>query len=221
MIDTCLLCESDTTGELCLACRLVAVPSADVDDGTHLRRHDWRIRSVTQAEAVEFISRTHYAMGAPNTSVARHGLCALDDDKLCGVTLWLPPTKAAAVSVNPDNWQGVLALSRLCIAPGMPTNSASFLLGASMRLIDRSKWPTLLTYADTREGHTGAIYRATNWTCLGEVRGSDAWAHALTGERRGRKRGGRNRSVEEMAEAGFVRLPTVPKIKFIHDRSAA
>lgn len=189
------------------------------DDG-HLRRGDWRIRPCTQAEAVDFISRTHYAMGAPNTSVARHGLCALDDDKLHGVALWLPPTKAAACSVNPDNWQGVLALSRLCIAPGMPTNSASFLLGASMRRIDRVTWPTLLTYADTREGHTGAIYRATNWTCLGEVRGSDAWQHAITGERRGRKRGGRNLSAAEMGEAGFVRLPTMPKVKFVHERTA-
>lgn len=189
-----------------------------VADDDHLHRRDWRVAPCTQAEAVEFISRSHYAMGAPNTSVARHGLYALDEEKLRGVALWLPPTKAAAASVNPDNWQGVLALSRLCIAPGMPTNSASFLLGASMRRIDRAKWPTLLTYADTREGHTGAIYRATNWTCLGEVRGSDAWQHAGTGERRGRKRGGRNLSTVEMTEAGFVRLPTMPKIKFIHEQ---
>ncbi len=185
-------------------------------DDTHLRRRDWRVRPCTQAEAVEFIARVHYAGGAPNTSVARHALCRPDEDKLYGVALWLPPTKAAAASVSPDKWRGVLALSRLCIAPGMPTNSASFLLGASMRRIDRDVWPMLLTYADTREGHTGAIYRATNWTHLGEVKGSDAWEHAITGERRGRKRGGRNMSAAEMADAGFIRLPTMPKVKFVH-----
>lgn len=181
-----------------------------------LRRADWRVRTCTQVEAVEFIARTHYAMGAPNTSVARHALCRPDDDKLHGVALWLPPTKNAAASVDPDNWRGVLSLSRLCIASDMPVNAASFLLGASMRLLDRKTWPTLLTYADTREGHTGAIYRATNWECLGEVKGSDAWQHRVTGERRGRKRGGYNLSAYEMNALGFDRLPTLPKIKFVH-----
>lgn len=182
----------------------------------HLRRSDWEIGTCTQTEAREFIERTHYAGGCPNTSVYRHTLRPVGEEKVVGVALWLPPTRRAAESVNRENPRGVLALSRLCIAEGMPTNSASFLLGASMRLIDRDVWPTLLTYADTREGHTGAIYRATNWTCLGEVPGSDAWQHSSSGERRGRKRGGRNIPAAEMVAAGFVRLPTMPKIKFIH-----
>lgn len=183
---------------------------------THLRRRDWRIESTTQTEAREFIEKVHYAGGCPNTSVARHALRHVDGGAIQGVALWLPPTRRAAESVAPENPRGVLSLSRLCVAEGMPTNAASFLLGASMRLLDRTTWPTLLTYADTREGHTGAIYRATNWECLGEVRGSDAWEHRLTGERRGRKRGKRNFTVVEMVEMGFVRLPTMPKIKFVH-----
>lgn len=139
-----------------------------------------------------------------------------DGDKVVGVALWLPPTRVAAESVDKDNPRGVLALSRLCIEEAMPTNSASFLLGRSMKMIDRTIWPTLLTYADTREGHTGAIYRATNWTCLGEVRGWPAWRHTITGEMRGKKRGPRNLTSAEMVEAGFERLPTMPKIKFVH-----
>lgn len=183
---------------------------------THLRRADWTVAPCSQQEAREFIERTHYAAGCPNTSVARHALRAVGENKLCGVALWLPPTKNAAASVAGEDWRGVLALSRLCVAPGMPTNSASFLLGQSMKLLDRKTWHTLLTYADTREGHTGAIYRATNWDFLGEVPGSDAWRHRETGERRGRKRGGRNYSAAEMVEMGFERLPCMPKRKFVH-----
>lgn len=183
----------------------------------HLSRADYRVTSCTQTEAREFIERTHYAGGCPNTSVYRHALRSVfNDEKLLGVAMWLPPTRRAAESVNRVNPRGVLALTRLCVVDGMPTNSASFLLGRSMRLVDRDIWPTLLTYADTREGHTGAIYKATNWACLGEVPGSDSWQHAITGERRGRKRGKRNLSAVEMAEAGFVRLPAMPKIKYVH-----
>jgi hypothetical protein len=170
---------------------------------------------ITQREAVEFIEAQHYTQGAPNTSVARHGLRRISDGRLAGVALWLPPTKPAAASVASD-WRGVLSLSRLCVAPEVPGNGASFLLGAGMRMLDRGRWHTLLTYADTREGHTGAIYLATNWKRIGEVAGSDAWV-GPDGERRGRKRGGRNYSAAEMRDLGFTRLPAMPKVKFVHE----
>jgi len=186
----------------------------------HLHASDWHITSCEQREAVAFIESTHYAGGAPNTGVARHALRHVGDGRIYGVALWLPPTRRAAESVNRANPRGVLALSRLCLADDVPTNGASFLLGRSMKMIDRATWPTLLTYADTLYGHTGAIYRATNWTCLGEVPGSDAWISS-TGERRGRKRGKRNLSTIEMGELGFTRLPKMPKIKFVHHASEA
>lgn len=181
----------------------------------HLHKSDWLVTACTQRDAVAFIESTHYAGGASNTSVARHALRHVGDDRIYGVASWLPPTRRAAESVNRANPRGVLALSRLCVADGVPTNGASFLLGRSMKMIDRATWPTLLTYADTLYGHTGAIYRATNWTCLGEVPGSDAWIN-VNGERRGRKRGAVNLSTVEMAELGFTRLPKMPKIKFVH-----
>lgn len=33
-----------------------------------------------------------------------------------------------------------------------------------MALIDRRQWPVLLTYADSGQAHTGAIYRAAGWS---------------------------------------------------------
>lgn len=181
-----------------------------------LRATDWTVEWCSQMQAAEFIEALHYAGGAPNTSVARHGLFRRDDPMtMYGVAMWLPPTKRAAESVCPENWRGVLALTRLCVAPDVPTNGTSFLLGRSMQQLDRAVWHTLLTYADTRQGHTGAIYRATNWTYVGMVPGSDAWVDAR-GIQRGRKRGGRNLSSDEMRTLGFTRLAPSPKHKFIH-----
>jgi hypothetical protein len=188
-------------------------------EGERLRRAEWRVVPVTQTEARDLITRTHYAGGCPNTSVARHGLMRVDSDKLEGVALWLPPIRQAALSVRPDDPRGVLALSRLCVADDVPANAASYLLGASMRMIDRDRWPTLLTYADTRHGHTGAIYRATNWRCLGIVPGSrgHAWRHRVTGEQRSQKRGRVNLAASTMIADGFERLPAAPKVKFVHE----
>ena len=84
-----------------------------------------------------------------------------------------------------------------------------------MRGIDRARWPTLLTYADTAQGHTGAIYKATNWQSLGEVEAGDTWT-SPAGEQRGRKRGGVTLTVAQMADQRLTRNVTAPKVKFVH-----
>jgi hypothetical protein len=183
-----------------------------------LRKADgWTLAPVSQVDAIKAIEEWHYSKSAPNTGIARTGLFD-PSGELCGVALWLPPTKSAAITiVDAENWRGVLHLSRFAVAPGCPPNAASFFLGRTMnKVLDRKRWPTLLSYADTAMGHTGAIYLATNWTCLGEVVAGDTWQHVETGEIRGRKRGGRNISSAEMRAAGFERRPNKPKIKFVH-----
>lgn len=162
-----------------------------MDDTTRLATKDWQVFSLPQhGEAVAFLRAVHYGKGAPNTSTYRHGLyrAGVLVGDLMGVALWIPPTRAAAASVD-EQWTGVLALSRFAVHPEAPKNAASYLLAASMRHIDRHRWPTLLTYADTAHGHTGAIYRATNWECLGETPAGDVWVDR-GGVQRGRKRGG-------------------------------
>ena len=195
--------------------------SALIADTVRLRKGDWLIQSVTtHGEAVGFIRRHHYSRSAPNTSTYRHGLWRDDPAirplvaDLLGVALWIPPTRAAAETVA-DDWQGVLSLSRFAVHPDAPPNAASFLLGGSMRLIDRGRWPVLLTYADTNQGHSGGIYKATNWECLGEVPAGDVWL-SPTGEQRGRKRGGKTLVRTQMVAAGYEQVPAAPKIKFVH-----
>jgi hypothetical protein len=183
---------------------------------THLVRAEWEVRNVeSHAACSAFIVSTHYAAGTANTSVARHGLYRQGESDLMGVAMWMPPTPTAARAVAGDQWRGVLALSRLAVAEGQPTNAASFLLGAAMRMVDRERWPVLLTYADTRLGHTGAIYKATNWTCEGMTPAGDVWLMP-DGSQRGRKRGGRNISAAEMREMGATPAPKAPKIRYVH-----
>ena len=185
---------------------------------THLHSSEWDVWTVpSHGEAVAFLRSHHYAKSAPNTSTYRHGIYPVGlFGRLAGVALWIPPTKAAAQVVAGDDWQGVLSLSRLAIEPDMPTNAASFLLGRSMRLIDRDRWPVLVTYADTAQGHTGAIYRATNWMCDGEVPAGDTWVMP-DGSQCGRKRGGRTLTAAEMRAIGAERSASLPKIRFRHD----
>lgn len=187
-------------------------------------KRSFEVRSIpAHGEAENLIRCLHYSRSCPNTSTYRHGLYALSEGFMAparGAALWIPPTKTAAQALAGDEWEGVLSLSRLVVAPEIGTNGASFLLGRSMKLIDRTRWPVLVTYADTNQGHTGAIYRATNWLEHGPVPAGDVW-ESPTGELCGRKRGGRTFTAAQMTERGFRRRPNAPKIRFVHDARRA
>jgi hypothetical protein len=184
--------------------------------GSHLRKSDYAVRECPLGTALSFLREFHYAGGRATTCTYGHGL--FRRNCLVGVALWMPPTRVAALSVD-DDWQGVLALSRLAVAPAEPTNAASFLLGRSMRLVaaDR-RFHTLLTYADERRGHTGAVYRATNWDYLGVVQGAASWVDSdghQVSARFGPPTARGTRTAAEMAGLGYERIASSRKHKFV------
>lgn len=143
-----------------------------------------------------------------------HGLYRIGDGSLAGVAWWIPPTKSAALATYPKNWQGVLALSRLVLEEWVPQNGASFLLARSMRLIDRARWPALVTYADSWQGHKGTIYRASNWTHVGTTKPERTYV--LNGRMVARKAGPRTRTHQEMLDLGAEMVGAFGKEKFVH-----
>lgn len=177
------------------------------------------VDTITLGQARELIAREHYAGGSSNTATFRHGLFLKTGWPLwvVGAAIWLPPTRKAAeatlrqLEIDGD-WRRVISLSRLVISPDVPTNGASFLMGRSIRMIRKTgDWDVLITYADTRQGHTGAIYKATNWRYIGESL-ADSWT--VDGRQVARKAGPRTRTRDEMAALGAVELPKMPKKKF-------
>lgn len=142
-----------------------------------LKASDWKIiPGVPVAEARRLCQQWHYSRGGSNTATDVHGLVRVDDPlRLWGVAWWLPPTRVAAESVHED-WKRVVSLTRLVIDPDAPRNAASFLLGRSLRILRREgRWVAVVTYADESQGHTGAIYRASNWTYVGRTGPYPRW----------------------------------------------
>lgn len=184
-----------------------------------LRRGEWRVCDVDITTARRLVVSHHYAKGASNTATALHGLYRNGGGECFGVAWWIPPTKAAALATYPADWQGVLSLSRLVVAPGVPKNACTFLLARSMRLIDRSRWPCLVTYADTWRGHNGTIYKAANWRYVGQTRPEAVFV--IKGRMVARKAGPKTRTRAEMEAIGAVLQGRFPKHKFIHLAEAA
>jgi hypothetical protein len=183
-----------------------------------LNKKEWEVRVVPFDMARRLVFDHHYARSATKTGVYVHGLFRKGADFLedyCyGVAWWLPPTKAAAVKTYPEgDWRKVLSLTRLVVHPLVPKNGCSFLLSASIRLIDAHKWHCLVTYADTWMNHTGAIYRATNWEYMGLTNPSPVYV-SKHGEYMGKKRGGKNFTHEQMELMKFSYKGKFAKHKF-------
>lgn len=182
----------------------------------HLRASEWDVRPTSIAWARLLVRRHHYARGASNTAVYTHGLFRVGSNVPTGVAWWLPPTKDCAIANFPGgDWRRVLSLSRLAIHPDVPTNGASFLIGRSIQLIrNAAAWDCLLTYADTWQNHTGAIYKATNWEYTGDTKPMPVWIDPRTERLVARKAGPVTRSRAEMEALGYVLLGHYPRRRF-------
>ena len=186
---------------------------------TMLRASDWNVVDVDRDQAFALVVLYHYAKGAANTSTYLHGMVPVDDPKtVWGVAWWIPPLLPASryvaqrVGCTPAQ---VLQLHRLAIHPDAPKCSASFLIGRSERLIRRDgRFFGLVTYADTRQGHTGAIYKATNWDYDGMTRHKPIWVDLKTGAQVSPK-AKVNRNVATMRALGYVCVAWSRKHRFL------
>lgn len=182
---------------------------------THLDKSDWLVDTVPLRTCQAFVVAYHYSGGGSNTATFRHGLLRRSDMTVWGVAWWIPPTKSAALATYPDDWQGVMSLHRLALHPDVPTNGASYLIGQSIKLIRQDKrWKCLVTYADEGQGHTGAIYRATNWTYVGTTAAEAQWVDQA-GRHVARKAGPKTRTKGEMEALGYEMVGRNRKHKFV------
>lgn len=197
--------------------RMNALGTILQDYSDRLRKDDWEVRPISIEAARPFIEAEHYSAGASNTRTYLHGMFRKGDifDNQCvGIAWWIPPTKTAAAATFPESPAGVLALSRLAIAPGVPKNACSFLLSRSRRLIDRKTWPCLVTYADAWRGHLGSIYKADNWHYVGMTKPERVYVRR--GRMIARKAGPKTRTHAEMLALGAECVGSFPKHKFVH-----
>lgn len=168
-----------------------------------LNKKDWWVADVDLSTAREIVEREHYAKGASKSATYLHGLFPRHyhwHSECIGVAWWIPPIKNAAKAWAGDGWDGVLALSRLAIEPNAPKNAATYLIMNSVRLIDRSRWHTLVSYADGWRGHSGKIYYAAGWEYCGET--EPIAAYTIGGRLRSIKSGDNTRTHAEMIALG-------------------
>lgn len=120
---------------------------------------------VTTKEVVEALCAEHHAYGSAG-KIFTHCFAVVEDGVAVAAFAWQLPTLGTARSVCPEAPQGVLALSRMVAVPKSERvlRHISKPLRYQMRhLIDRTRWPVLVTYSDEGQGHTGHVYKCSGW----------------------------------------------------------
>jgi hypothetical protein len=122
-----------------------------------------RVERIKTEKAKPFILKKHYAKRMPSISYA-FGL--FTSDGMIGIcTYGIPASNQLCIGVcGEDNKSNVIELNRLCINEDAPKNSASYLVGKSLRLIGNK---IVVSYADKGMNHNGYVYQATNFIYTG------------------------------------------------------
>jgi len=177
-------------------------------------KNEWEVKDAPFIEGQELIKKYHYAKGGSNTYVYMHGLYHKETKKLCGIAWWLPPTRVACESVNKDQWKKVLSLTRMVVIPKVPRNACSFLLSKSISIIKRdNRFVSLVTYADEYQGHTGLVYKASNWIYVGKTGPYPKWIDC-NGKQVSQK-STKNRIKSKMEEMGYINIGKFYKHKYV------
>lgn len=128
---------------------------------------NYTVRQVSRSEVKDFIEEHHYSHNINGLRVA-HCFGLFDGETLVGAMLYGGLAMANAWKKYGDSDAEVLELRRLVLIDDTPRNSESFFIGHTLRWLKKNtQVKTIVSYADPNYGHSGVIYRATNFTHVG------------------------------------------------------
>lgn len=170
----------------------------------------------------DFLEEHHYAgYGRAGNQVYMATL----NGSVIGVIKFAPPIRQGiAKSIGVEN-KHLMELDRFCIHPANhKKNFASYFMSKILKLVktDLPHLKKLVSFADPRFGHFGTIYKASNWTLVGETSPSYYYFDSI-GQEINKKTLYERAKRLCMSERQYAdtfkyrKIKTPPKIKFVYD----
>ena len=124
----------------------------------------YTVREITVVQAKPFVLLWHYSKSLPG---CKYYFGLFRDDVLIGVAAYGEP----AMRHQANCYACDIELRRLCLIDDTPKNAESRFIGLTLRELKKKKYTAVLSLADPEHDHSGTIYKASNFECLGEERG--------------------------------------------------
>jgi hypothetical protein len=119
---------------------------------------------------VDAMCRDYHGYGGAS-STKTYAFAVYEDGLPIASFSWQPPSPGVGKAIAPSEPSCVLQLSRMVAVPKKLRNlkHISKPLRKQMKhLIDRTRYPVLVTYHDESQGHTGYVYQCSGWKQVGK-----------------------------------------------------
>lgn len=131
-------------------------------------KNEYYVKKVERKEIKEFIEKHHYSHNI-NGCIADYcfGLYLKSTNILVGAMFYGKMAMANQYKKYREQHE-VIELRRLVLVDDTPKNTESFFIGWSLRWLKKNTdIKTIVSYADPNYGHSGVIYKATNFKHVG------------------------------------------------------
>jgi len=133
----------------------------------------WTVEKIDRKDVRGFIEKWHYS-GNINGCIADYCYAIFSPDNVMkGAMFYGRMAMRNQWKRFSNDETRVIELRRLCCVDDTPKNTESFFIGKSLRML-KKEWGTgvVVSYADKEYGHTGIIYKASNFKMIGEIKGA-------------------------------------------------
>ena len=136
---------------------------------------DFTVEYVNRKAIVSFIEKHHYSHNVNGIQSYYHfGLFREGNfgiPTMIGAMLYaMPSMPATAAKYNPINPSKCMELRRLVCIDDTPKNTESYFIGKTFKwLKQNTDVEVIVSFADQHYGHSGVIYKATNFEYIGET----------------------------------------------------
>ena len=136
---------------------------------------DFTVEYINRKSLVSFIEKHHYSHNVNGIQSYHHfGLYTEGNfglPKMIGAMMYaIPSMPATASKYNPINPNKCLELRRLVCIDDTPKNTESYFIGKTFKWLKTfTDMEVIVSFADQHYGHSGTIYKATNFDYLGET----------------------------------------------------
>ena len=121
-----------------------------------------KVIPISRDEALRLVVANHYLHRKSAVSYA-YGLD--DEGRTVGVVIFgVPASRHLQMGACPANPDAVIELNRLWVSDDMPRNTETWFIARALAMLPPF---IVVSYADTRRGHMGIIYRAANFRYAG------------------------------------------------------
>lgn len=132
-----------------------------------LNNGEYTIQKVERSVIKDFIEEHHYSKNI-NGVISDYCFAMYHGDQLIGAMLYGKLAMANAWKKYADAEHKVTELRRLVLIDDTPKNSESWFIGWTLRWLKKNtEIEAIVSYADSNYGHSGIVYKATNFEHIG------------------------------------------------------